>query len=170
MVLRIQKMPVDEPEMWDPICDCPTDSPGQLQQKLINHERRHVNAAFPSSPSTFKSSEIFRPQRPGDPAATQSPEVIQNPNVFLLKIKKRSETWDKRKEFIDLEFRTPRPWPPRTIQKKTKKLVQNNLIDAKQISKIIEESLPVAETPQQNNQKEKKNGKTKKKGKKKRKK
>ncbi|XP_072759759.1 uncharacterized protein [Anoplolepis gracilipes] len=44
-------------------------------------------------------------------------ELEENPNIFVLRIKKHCESGDK-KQKIDLEFRAPRPWLPRTSKKK----------------------------------------------------
>lgn len=44
-------------------------------------------------------------------------DLEENPNIFLLRIRKHCDSGDK-KQKIDLEFRAPRPWLPRSDKKK----------------------------------------------------
>ncbi|KAL6262825.1 hypothetical protein P5V15_005615 [Pogonomyrmex californicus] len=44
-------------------------------------------------------------------------DLEENPNIFLLRIRKHCDSGDKRQK-IDLEFRTPRPWLSRNGKKK----------------------------------------------------
>ncbi|XP_029675697.1 uncharacterized protein LOC115243121 [Formica exsecta] len=44
-------------------------------------------------------------------------DLEENPNIFLLRIRKHCDSGDK-KQKIDLEFRAPRPWLPRKDKKK----------------------------------------------------
>lgn len=67
-------------------------------------------------------------------------DLVENPNIFLLKIRKRSLTADKRRENIDLEIRIPRPFKPKPIEKiKKQKVMEAPLISEQVIEKTESE-------------------------------
>lgn len=61
-------------------------------------------------------------------------DLEENPNLFVLKIRRKSETAEGR-ENIDLEFRTPRPWMarPRALGKVTRPVIDRSLAREEEI-------------------------------------
>lgn len=60
-------------------------------------------------------------------------DLEENPNIFLLKIRKHCDSGDKR-QTIDLEFRAPRPWLPR----KKKEIFKPELLEEHEDDKECE--------------------------------
>lgn len=179
MILRIQKLAVqlqpDESQStkYDGL---KKSSEKKSKAKLTYYQQSNNESSLPIP---HDIPIIYSSQKSRDERMNTTENPIENPNIFLLKIRKRSETWDKKKENIDLEFRTPRPWPkpiPKPIPKKPR-IIEETLLEVKQSEIIIEEKKEdpaPPETMKKNEKKKKeikkKNIKKKKKGKKKKKK
>ncbi|XP_011300234.1 uncharacterized protein [Fopius arisanus] len=130
MVLRIQRLPPSPKEEWEPPCDC---LPGGAPQKTEPQTQRVITAApIPPHQSTNQSPPLVS-SRPID--------LVDNPNMFLLKIRKRSETSDRKRENLDLEFRTPRPWLPKPPEKR-KKSFREEYEEQKENQAISEDNVP----------------------------
>ncbi|XP_033209848.1 uncharacterized protein LOC117168364 isoform X2 [Belonocnema kinseyi] len=69
--------------------------------------------------SRININDVLDPEKKIHPqhSPISSIDLEENPNIFLLRIKKKCETGDG-KYNIDLEFRAPRPWLPKTIAQK----------------------------------------------------
>lgn len=63
--------------------------------------KEDANSAYRMESREVKKSKMKRPI-----------DLEENPNIFLLRIRKHCDSGDKRQQ-IDLEFRAPRPWLPR---------------------------------------------------------
>ncbi|KAK0078476.1 hypothetical protein PV325_002445 [Microctonus aethiopoides] len=175
MILRIQKLAVQlQPEESQSTkYDGLEESIEKKSKAKLTYYQQSNNES--SLPIPHDIPIIYSSQKSRDERANIIEKPIENPNIFLLKIRKRSETWDKKKENIDLEFRTPRPWP-KPIPKKPR-IIEETLLEVKQSEIIIEEKKEdpaPSETMKKNEKKKKdikkKNIKKKKKGKKKKKK
>ncbi|KAK0183397.1 hypothetical protein PV327_001443 [Microctonus hyperodae] len=179
MILRIQKLPVQlQPE------ESSTTKRDGLEESF-KHKSEAKSTYYPQPynelpfPIPQNVPIIYSSQKSRDEQMNTIEKPIENPNIFLLKIRKRSETRDRKKENIDLEFRTPRPWPkpiPKPIPKKPS-IIEETLLDVKQSEIIIEEKKEepapletMKKNERENKEMKKKNIKKKKKGKKKKKK
>lgn len=133
MVIRIQRESSESE--WDPPCDC-SEGVGRLKgggceppaisgcgknvvfQKADDSCGSRVNCRtvtvfpqpeeLPVEPKR-ENSENDNKKEKEKPVVPRLVDLEDNPNIFLLRIRKRSEKFD-RKNYIDLEFRTPRPW------------------------------------------------------------
>ncbi|XP_012287535.1 uncharacterized protein LOC105703613 [Orussus abietinus] len=131
MVMRIEKVPVDNE--WNPPCDCDDNHLGKQNRRGSNGPIQFKdNVIFQKAESaqippeeggtdyrtvtTFPEFVIDAPT-PGNVGDDENKdkkdkpliEREENPNIFLLRIRKRCE-YGERKHSIDLEFRAPRPW------------------------------------------------------------
>ncbi|KAL6445563.1 hypothetical protein ACFW04_000835 [Cataglyphis niger] len=82
-------------------------------------------------------------------------DLEENPNIFLLRIRKHCEYSGDKKQKIDLEFRAPRPWLPRKKDKK-KDLTGSSQKLKKQEDKIeenVDEQIDIYKEADQKNNK-----------------
>ncbi|XP_076678150.1 uncharacterized protein LOC143374129 [Andrena cerasifolii] len=107
VVIRTQKeVPRQE---YDPPCDCIEDS--QPAEQAPKEDEDSVGSSKNRTVTLFPSP---REDDPYDDAtsytteADEPPKVEENPNIFRLRVRKKSRASDGYN--IDLEFRTPRPW------------------------------------------------------------
>ncbi|XP_036143937.1 uncharacterized protein LOC105835506 [Monomorium pharaonis] len=135
VIIRMQKEPIKEE--YDPPCECigqVTSKESALSQRKCNDgfvfNMAHGNLELgrtlrEDTQSTEKTCEeagcrmvTLYPNIKDDARNTTCIEVKksktvidleENPNIFLLRIRKHSDCGDKR-QTIDLEFRAPRPW------------------------------------------------------------
>lgn len=112
IVLRIQKPRQIEED----------DSPKQLDQKPRESQFPNFQKSSTFPPST--NSKADRIQKPDD-NGPRPIELVANPNIFLLKIRKRSLNSDKKRENIDLEFRIPRPFKPKPPERIKKRKIES---------------------------------------------
>ncbi|XP_044003416.1 uncharacterized protein LOC122848980 [Aphidius gifuensis] len=112
IVLRIQKPRQIEED----------DSPKQPDQKPRESQYSNFQKVSTYPPST--NSKADRIQKPDD-NGPRPIELVANPNIFLLKIRKRSLNSDKKRENIDLEFRIPRPFKPKPPERKKKRKIES---------------------------------------------
>lgn len=69
--------------------------------------------------ATRERGEKLKSKEGSGKTAKRPIDLEENPNIFLLRIRKRCYSGDKRHK-IELEFRAPRPWRPRWDEKKEK--------------------------------------------------
>ncbi|XP_050449659.1 uncharacterized protein LOC126850563 [Cataglyphis hispanica] len=82
-------------------------------------------------------------------------DLEENPNIFLLRIRKHCEYSGDKKQKIDLEFRTPRPWLPRKQDKKKDLtgLSENLEEQEDKIEKNVDEQIDIyKEADEENNE------------------
>ncbi|XP_043269379.1 uncharacterized protein [Venturia canescens] len=81
---------------------------------VVSHPNEEKPPAIPSiSNDNDKRDRKEKKDRAEQPKVLARPiELEENPNLFILKIRKKSDSSEGR-ENIDLEFRTPRPWLPK---------------------------------------------------------
>lgn len=111
LVIRTQKEPV-KPE-YDPPCDCIEDSqPKQEESPEIGQEPAPGSRTVTLYPRAKQSS----PELSAEDISSQDEvdevkriEKDENPNIFLFRVKKKSNHFDK-KFSIDLEYKVPQPW------------------------------------------------------------
>ncbi|XP_015119332.1 uncharacterized protein LOC107042695 [Diachasma alloeum] len=140
MVLRIQRLPFPPKEGWEPLCDCLSD-PTNTQ---ADPEPQRVITAAPNPPPLPASPLAPQPlitTKSDKFTSLRSIDVADNPNMFLLKIRKRSETSEKKRENLDLEFRTPRPWFTKPHVKR-KKSFHEEYQERKENQPISEDKMP----------------------------
>lgn len=128
MVIRVQNDSKPNEE-WDPPCQCVEEN-NEIQTKRIqNFDKNRHDIAFRkvdlnNTQNSCRTITVY-PQADSDvhtepnfdksinvntqKATVRNIDLEENPNIFLLRIKKRCEN-DEGKYNIDLEFRTPRPW------------------------------------------------------------
>ncbi|CAL7938010.1 unnamed protein product [Xylocopa violacea] len=112
LVIRSQEEPVI-PE-YVPPCDCIEDSiPKREETREIGQTPAPGNRTvtlYPrpkySDPEMTKKDDRCEEEEPDE---VETIDQEENPNIFLLRVKKRSSDGDQRFH-IDLEFKTPRPW------------------------------------------------------------
>ncbi|TGZ57056.1 Uncharacterized protein DBV15_10878 [Temnothorax longispinosus] len=79
----------------------------------VKDDARGASTAYRMEGREVKRSKMVRPI-----------DLEENPNIFLLRIRKHCDSGDKR-QTIDLEFRAPRPWLP----KKEKDLLKPDVLE-----------------------------------------
>ncbi|XP_054011577.1 uncharacterized protein LOC128894123 [Hylaeus anthracinus] len=109
LVIRTQKEPVKEE--YEPPCDCVEDPrPGRTSVDRTEQMQSSGNRTVTLYPRVHSLDESLNSDEETDEesetAKVRSTLVEENPNIFLLRVKKRS----RRGQNIDLEFRIPRPW------------------------------------------------------------
>ncbi|KAF3423536.1 hypothetical protein E2986_09053 [Frieseomelitta varia] len=108
LVIRSQKEEV-KPK-YDPPCDC-VDDP----QPVPSHDDEIDQPPVPGTRTvTLYPQTGMQPNERDVNEKNVCPEErttveAENPNVFVLRVKRKSNNGDKRFD-IDLEFKTPRPW------------------------------------------------------------
>ncbi|XP_043467282.1 uncharacterized protein LOC122501689 [Leptopilina heterotoma] len=140
MIIRVQKDPKAKKEEWDPPCDCDEENkPIKKPRNDITFRKVDLNPCRtitvypqPDSEDVDKSkneleNEVkIKKEKNPDPLKIErqrreemrkSIDLEENPNIFLLRIKKRCGS-EEGKYNVDLEFRTPRPWLTRPIVEK----------------------------------------------------
>ncbi|XP_031842878.2 uncharacterized protein LOC116431496 [Nomia melanderi] len=106
LVIRTQKEPPKQE--FDPPCDCVEDPRPKISEDDVKSEETSENRTFtlfPRKDGTDDNEQTNDNEGSKDSEPLSRP-VEDNPNIFKLKISKRS----KNGQNIDLEFRTPRPW------------------------------------------------------------
>lgn len=85
----------------------------------INQDQNNNKTKKKEIDSRMNNNDVPDPEKKNQPqhALISSIDLEENPNIFLLRIKKKCESGDG-KYNIDLEFRAPRPWLPKPIVKK----------------------------------------------------
>ncbi|KOX80125.1 hypothetical protein WN51_08301 [Melipona quadrifasciata] len=116
LVIRSQKEEVTP--KYDPPCDCVDDSqPVRRLDDEIDQPPVPGTRTVTLYPQTGMQKLNERDvnespkERTTDKVARTTDEA-ENPNVFVLRVKRKSNNGDKRFD-IDLEFKTPRPWSTR---------------------------------------------------------
>lgn len=127
VVMRIQDEPVKE--QYDPPCDCvPRDNKPDTREDSTDSSEETGNSGQEESstvvlypqpspgnfPSAYGSAAPDAEKKHKKDATEKTPNVKpidqeENPNVFLLRIRRRSSAGEK-KHNIDLECKIPRPW------------------------------------------------------------
>ncbi|XP_039315092.1 uncharacterized protein LOC105199681 [Solenopsis invicta] len=144
VIVRVQKEPVKEE--YDPPCECIGQvASKELSQRKCDDgfvfDMAHGNLELgrtprEDAPSTKKTCEeagcrtvtlypnikdnaknVRMESREVRRSKTRPIDLEENPNIFLLRIRKHCDSGDKR-QTIDLEFRAPRPWLPKKKEKK----------------------------------------------------
>ncbi|XP_024936282.1 uncharacterized protein LOC112493718 isoform X2 [Cephus cinctus] len=72
-----------------------------------------VTPSAPAVPTIREDEKKEKKDKIDKPRMPRSIDLEENPNIFLLRIRKKSDNGEK-KTNIDLEFRTPRPWRTET--------------------------------------------------------
>ncbi|XP_017886286.1 uncharacterized protein LOC108628703 [Ceratina calcarata] len=128
LVIRTQDEPV-RPE-FDPPCDCVEDTLPKRKTEEIGITPAAGKRTITLYPQVKNSDPDVRERRPRahEQAYDARPRTIdqeENPNIFLLRVKKRKTEGDK-KFSVDLEFRTARPWSPamRSVYEKLARTVE----------------------------------------------
>lgn len=134
---------------------------------VVSHPNEEKPPAISSAgQETDKKDKKDNKDKTEKPKSLPRPiELEENPNLFILKIRRKSDCSEGR-ENIDLEFRTPRPWlpQPKIVRRPKPRPV------IKQPVPIPEEKIqPVANVPVLKRSSKDKKGKRKKGGKKKKK-
>lgn len=98
---------------YDPPCDCvedPLPSRVEAEESQVQGSGNRTVTLYPRPREEDRKSSDFQYQH-GDEGfkMRKTIENAENPNIFLLRLRKKSTTGDK-KFNIDLEFKTPRPW------------------------------------------------------------
>ncbi|XP_020284651.1 uncharacterized protein LOC109855165 [Pseudomyrmex gracilis] len=89
-------------------------------ETICDRERCRAVTLYPNvKDNDSKSSQVVASERDEHDKSREQLDREENPNIFVLRIRKRSDIGDK-KQKIDLEFRTPRPW--RSTKDKRKEL------------------------------------------------
>lgn len=103
VVIRTQKeLPREE---YDPPCDCNEDSKPPVEEETHDQVQSSGNRTVTLFPRP--QSVDSDPEQSGDEVEeVKTIEKEQNPNIFVLRVKKRCKDGNN----IDLEFKTPRPW------------------------------------------------------------
>lgn len=118
LVIRSQKEEV-KPK-YDPPCDCVDDpQPVPMHDDEIDQPPVPGTRTVTLYPQTgtqlnerqANETNVGPEERTTDDVARMTDEA-ENPNVFVLRVKRKSNNGDKRFD-IDLEFKTPRPWSTR---------------------------------------------------------
>lgn len=152
VIIRMQKEPVKEE--YDPPCECISQVASKesaLSQRKCDDgfvfDMAHGNLELgrtpreEDAPATKKTCEeagcrtvTLYPNIKDDARSTRMEvrkskmirpiDLEENPNIFLLRIRKHCDSGDKR-QTIDLEFRAPRPWLP----KKKKDLIKSEILE-----------------------------------------
>lgn len=101
-------------------------------------------------------SAVSRLENAKDRNSTRLIDLEENPNIFLLRIRKHCEYSGDKKQKIDLEFRAPRPWLPRKKDKKKEDLIglSEKLEDQKdKIEENVDEQIDICkEADEENNE------------------
>lgn len=143
VIVRMHKEPVKVE--YDPPCEC-IGQPADDKGSSLSLTKRDDGVAFDmtegslelhrvpreAASSTEKTCEetgcrtvtLYPQADGGDPPTSRARrsrdkrpiELEENPNLFVLRIRRYSDNSDK-KQKIDLEFRAPRPWRPREDKK-----------------------------------------------------
>lgn len=141
MIIRVQKDPKPKKENWDPPCDCNEENYKPLKKPRNDISFRKVDlnpcrtiTVYPQadtedvdkSKNDLENEVKIKKEKTTDPLKIErqrreemrkSIDLEENPNIFLLRIKKRCGS-EEGKYNVDLEFRTPRPWMTRPIVEK----------------------------------------------------
>ncbi|XP_076166228.1 uncharacterized protein LOC143146103 [Ptiloglossa arizonensis] len=110
MIIRIQKESVKDE--YDPPCDCHEEdqSGGRSEEHVVEEqdsENRTVTV-YPQVQSRFENTEKVEVNKKTEEEeeTIETVSVEENPNIFLLRVKKKSRDG----ETVALEFKAPRAW------------------------------------------------------------
>lgn len=107
VVIRTQK---EVPrEVYDPPCDCiedsqPSEQAAEEDEDSVGSSKNRTVTLFPSP----REEDPYEDEINYTSERDESPKAEENPNIFRLRVRKKSRVSDGYN--IDLEFRTPRPW------------------------------------------------------------
>ncbi|XP_012153551.1 uncharacterized protein LOC105664268 [Megachile rotundata] len=111
VVIRTQTEP-GRPD-YDPPCDCNEEglparqvAPDETEQQSSGNQ---TVTLYPAPPEEEKPDENNNSNKNSKKVVVEPVKPKENPNIFLLRMRKQSVMGDKRYN-IDFEFKTPRPW------------------------------------------------------------
>ncbi|KYN39542.1 hypothetical protein ALC56_06035 [Trachymyrmex septentrionalis] len=94
------------------LCHTPRDASVPSTKKTCEEVGCRTVTLYPNVKGDIKSAPYRMENREVKKSKMVKPiDLEENPNIFLLRIRKRCESGDKR-QTIDFEFRAPRPWLP----------------------------------------------------------
>lgn len=88
-----------------------------VAETIRNRERCRAITLHPNVKDDDSKSSQVAAERDEHDKSREQLDREENPNIFVLRIRKHSDVGDK-KQKIDLEFRTPRPWRSTKDKKK----------------------------------------------------
>ncbi|KAL7299642.1 hypothetical protein TKK_0007404 [Trichogramma kaykai] len=117
MVIRIQSL--KQPKEFDPPCDCSENEENVSKAESLSGRRsdvifqkaegcRTINV-YPQPGPKKERIDTSKKSAAKSPIELPSVNPEENPNIFVLKIKRKVDNGEK-KQNLDLEYRSPRPW------------------------------------------------------------